>query len=94
MVAALFLSPITDTWSGGIAFSYFPAQSGQGQFGMVTIDGSTVTRSDDFNRLMTQYAQISPPNSPSQDSTSEEAVAAWRFDLDEILRVSNMRSVA
>jgi hypothetical protein len=64
---------MTDTWSGGIAFSYFPAESGQGQFGMVTIDGNTVTKSDDFNRLMTQYGQTSPPNSPSRDSTSDSS---------------------
>lgn len=70
--AALFSSPMTDIWSGGIAFSYFPAQSAAGQFGMVNIssDGSTVTTSDDFNRLKTQYGQISPPNSPSASGTS------------------------
>jgi len=64
---------MTDTWSGGIAFSYFPARSGQGEFGMVTIDGSTVTKSEDFERLRTQYGQIKPPNSPSRDSTSDSS---------------------
>ncbi|KAL4243204.1 1,3-beta-glucanosyltransferase [Abortiporus biennis] len=69
-VGTLFTSPMSDIWSGGIAFSYFPAESGQGQFGMVTIssDGSTVTTSDDFDRLKTQYGQVTPPNSPSQSS--------------------------
>lgn len=64
---------MTDTWSGGIAFSYFPAESGQGEFGMVNISGNTVTTSDDFTRLKTQYGQISPPNSPSQSSTSDSS---------------------
>ena len=64
---------MTDIWSGGIAFSYFPAESGQGQFGMVTIDGNTVTNSEDFDRLKTQYGQASPPNSPSRDSTSDSS---------------------
>lgn len=40
---------------------------------MVTINGSTVTKSDDFNRLVTQYGQASPPNSPSQGSTSDSS---------------------
>ncbi|KAK7468547.1 1,3-beta-glucanosyltransferase [Stygiomarasmius scandens] len=69
-VAALFSSQMTDIWSGGIAFSYFPARSAQGEFGMVTIDGNNVQTSDDFDRLKTQYGQVSPPNSPSSSSAS------------------------
>lgn len=59
---------MTDVWSGGVAFSYFPATSSQGQFGMVTIssDNTTVTVSDDFTRLQAQYGNVtSPPNTPS-----------------------------
>jgi hypothetical protein len=54
------------TWSGGIAFSYFPAESAQGQFGIVTIsaDGSTVNPTADFNRLTQQYSKVSLINSP------------------------------
>jgi hypothetical protein len=61
------MSPV---WSGGVAFSYFPATSAQGQFGMVTIspDGSSVTTSSDFTNLETQYGAASPPNSPSQSA--------------------------
>jgi hypothetical protein len=67
---ALFSSLMSDIWSGGLAFSYFPASSVQGQFGMVTIssDGKTVTVGDDYNRLKAQYGQLSPPNNPSQTS--------------------------
>lgn len=57
------MSPV---WSGGIAFSYFPAESAQGQFGMVTVSGSTVTTSADFDALVTAYTAASGPNSPSQ----------------------------
>lgn len=66
---ALFSQPMSDIWSGGLAFSYFPATSSQGQFGIITLgsDGSVQT-SDDFNRLKTQYGQVSPPNSPSKSS--------------------------
>lgn len=54
------------TWSGGIAFSYFPAQSAQGQFGMVTIstDGLNVTTSSDFTLLQQQYSNVTFTNSP------------------------------
>ena len=68
---ALFSEPMSDIWSGGLAFSYFPATSSQGEFGMVTIssDNTTVTTSDDFTRLKQQYSLLSPPNSPSQTAT-------------------------
>jgi hypothetical protein len=57
-----------NTWSGGIAFSYFPATSSQGQFGMVTIsaDGSTVTPSADFQSLLQEYSNATFINSPLQ----------------------------
>lgn len=59
-------------WSGGVAFSYFPAESVQGEFGMVNIsaDSTTVTVSDDFNRLKTEYGLISFIDSPSQSSVA------------------------
>ncbi|KAG7099572.1 hypothetical protein E1B28_001402 [Marasmius oreades] len=71
-VAALFSSDMTNIWSGGIAFSYFPATSAGGSFGMVNIssDGKTVTTSDDYTRLKEQYAKVSPPNSPSKSSAT------------------------
>ncbi|KAG5220568.1 glycoside hydrolase family protein [Salix suchowensis] len=61
---------MSDVWSGGVAFSYFPAASVQGQFGMVTVNGNTVTTSDDFDRLRTQYNQASGPNSPARSSAA------------------------
>ncbi|KIM61937.1 carbohydrate-binding module family 43 protein [Scleroderma citrinum Foug A] len=69
-VGAILSSQMSPVWSGGIAFSYFPASSAAGQFGMVTIssDGKTVTTSQDFDNLKTQYAAASPPNSPSQSA--------------------------
>jgi len=71
-VAALFSSQMSDVWSGGLAFSYFPATSSAGQFGMITLsaDGSTVQTSTDFDNLKTQYGQISAPNSPSSGTNS------------------------
>jgi hypothetical protein len=67
-VQALFSSEMSPVWSGGIAFSYFPAASSTGQFGMVTIspDGSTVTTSQDYDNLQAQYSSVTPPTTPSQ----------------------------
>ncbi|KAF8973849.1 glycoside hydrolase family 72 protein [Flammula alnicola] len=69
---ALFGSDMNTVWSGGIAFSYFPAQSAQGQFGMVTIstDSTTVTTSADFTQLKTEYGLVSFINTPSQSSAA------------------------
>ncbi|OXG33135.1 1,3-beta-glucanosyltransferase [Cryptococcus neoformans] len=67
-VAALFASPVSDVFSGGVAFSYFPTSD---NYGMVTISGNdTVTVSDDFTRLATQYNSTSPPNSPTKSSVT------------------------
>ncbi|KAI8995412.1 Glucanosyltransferase-domain-containing protein [Trametes punicea] len=70
-VPVIFSPPMSDIWSGGIAFSYFPAQSNDGQFGMVTIDGNTVTPNDDFNRLKAQYNNVTFPTTPSQSSAGQ-----------------------
>ncbi|RPD63253.1 hypothetical protein L226DRAFT_451078 [Lentinus tigrinus ALCF2SS1-7] len=65
-VGTIFSQPMSDIWSGGIAFSYFPAESNDGEFGMVTIDGNTVTPNDDFGRLRDQYGNVTLPTVPSQ----------------------------
>ena len=67
-VQSIFSSQMSNVWSGAVAFSYFPATSDQGQFGMVNISGNTVTTSDDFTRLANQYSNATGPNSPSQSS--------------------------
>jgi hypothetical protein len=82
---ALFSSDMNTVWSGGIAFSYFPAASVEGQFGIVTIsqDGKTVTTSEDFTRLKEEYGKVSFINSPSQSSagSSYPACAAPSADF-------------
>ncbi|OSX67830.1 carbohydrate-binding module family 43 protein [Postia placenta MAD-698-R-SB12] len=73
-VQALLSAPMTEIWSGGVAFSYFPASSAAGQFGMVTINpNNTVTVSSDFTRLQEQYANVTPPDAPSQSSAGSTA---------------------
>lgn len=65
-------------WSGGVAFSYFPATSDQGQFGMTTIssDGKTVTPNDDFTKLQAQYGNVSFINTPTKSSAGSSTYPA------------------
>jgi len=74
-VGALLSSNMSSVWSGGIAFSYFPATASDGDYGIVSIssDGSTVTVNGNFNNLKTQYSAASPPNSPSQSAAGSTA---------------------
>jgi hypothetical protein len=69
---------MTDIWSGGLAFSYFPASSSAGQFGMVNIssDGTTATPNEDFNNLVIQYGKISFVNTPSKSSATASSFPA------------------
>lgn len=69
------MSPV---WSGGIAFSYFPATSAQGNYGIVSIstDGSTVTVNQNYDNLQTQYSGASPPNSPSKSAAGSTSYPA------------------
>ncbi|ORY25518.1 putative 1,3-beta-glucanosyltransferase [Naematelia encephala] len=69
-VTALFASPVSDVFSGGVAFSYFPTSDG---YGMVTFsdDGSSVVVSDDFTRLSAEYNSTNGPNSPAQSASSD-----------------------
>ena len=77
-VATLFASPMTNIWSGGLAFSYFNASSAGHQFGMATLsaDNSTVTTNQDFTNLAAQYKAVSLVNSPAQASAPQSTFGA------------------
>ncbi|KAI0028292.1 glycoside hydrolase family 72 protein [Vararia minispora EC-137] len=75
-VAALFSSQAVPVWSGGLAFSYFPAVSSQGQFGMVNVSGNTVTTGQDFANLKTAYGQVQFTNSPTQSAAPSPSYPA------------------
>ncbi|KAJ6612845.1 Glucanosyltransferase-domain-containing protein [Mycena sp. CBHHK59/15] len=77
-VATLFSSPMTNVWSGGLAFSYFPAESAGHQFGMATLssDNTTVTTNADFDNLVLQYGKVSFVNSPAQSAASASSFSA------------------
>lgn len=72
---ALFSSQMTPVWSGGLAFSYFPATGG---YGMITLssDNKTVTTSDDFTRLQNVLSNITTVNEPTQSSASASTYPA------------------
>ncbi|KAJ7293176.1 1,3-beta-glucanosyltransferase [Mycena rebaudengoi] len=74
----IFSSPMSDIWSGGLAFSYFPASSAAGSFGMVEIssDGKTVTPNADFDNLVKEYGKVSLADSPSKSSVAAASYPA------------------
>jgi hypothetical protein len=91
-VGSLFGSQMTDVFSGGIAFNYFPAQSSAGEFGMVTIssDGNSVQTSTDFNNLVAAYKAVSPSNSPSQSSAPQASYPGCPAQNDTFLASSTL----
>ncbi|KAF8898483.1 carbohydrate-binding module family 43 protein/Glycoside hydrolase family 72 protein [Infundibulicybe gibba] len=90
---AIFSTDMSPVWSGGIAFSYFPASSAAGEFGMVTIsaDNKTVTTSDDFNRLVNNYSNVtSPPNTPSQSAAGASTYPSCPTANDTFVASTNI----
>ncbi|KAJ7059573.1 glycoside hydrolase family 72 protein, partial [Mycena amicta] len=78
-VGTLFASPMSDVWSGGIAFSYFPAASAGHEFGMATLssDNTTVTTNADFDNLVAQYGNLtSLPTTPTKASAAASSFSA------------------
>ncbi|KAL7410164.1 putative 1,3-beta-glucanosyltransferase [Mrakia frigida] len=71
-VPILYSSPVSDEWSGGIAFSYFPTTDA---FGMITLsaDNTTVTVSTEFENLVSQLSNATLPTTPAQSSVSNAA---------------------
>ncbi|KAJ7101007.1 1,3-beta-glucanosyltransferase [Mycena crocata] len=73
----LFSAPMTDIWSGGLAFSYFPASSAAGNFGMANISSDgTVTPSQDFDNLVTEYGKVTFVNTPAKSSAAASSFPA------------------
>ncbi|KAF7345193.1 1,3-beta-glucanosyltransferase [Mycena sanguinolenta] len=77
-VGTLFASPMTNIWSGGLAFSYFNASSAGHQFGMATLsaDNTTVTTNQDFANLQSQYKSVTFVNTPTQSAAAQSTYGA------------------
>ncbi|ETN37853.1 uncharacterized protein HMPREF1541_07476 [Cyphellophora europaea CBS 101466] len=73
-VGALYGSQMNDVWSGGIVYMYFQEAN---NYGLVSVDGDSVSTLDDFNNLATQIASIDPtgPNSADYNPTNTAAAA-------------------
>jgi hypothetical protein len=72
----MYSADMNTVWSGGIAFSYFPAQSAAGEFGIVTVSGATVTTSTDFDNLRTQYRGVTTLGTPPRSSAPASSYPA------------------
>lgn len=72
-VSALFSQPMTNTFSGGVAFSYFPQPSGL-DYGLVTVSGNTVATRPDWQALKRQFANTTsaPTSAPAGVNSSPD----------------------
>lgn len=68
-VQAIYSDEMTDIWSGGIVYVYFQEAN---DYGLVSVDGNTVSTLADFNNLKSELASISP-NFATIDSASASA---------------------
>lgn len=56
-VGTIYSSQMTDVWSGGIVYMYFEEAN---NYGLVSVDGNSVSTLADFNNYKSQIASISP----------------------------------
>ncbi|KAF7289803.1 1,3-beta-glucanosyltransferase [Mycena indigotica] len=74
-VPVMYSTPMTNVWSGGVAFSYFSVMSRGHDFGMAKLssDNRSVSTNTDFNNLAKQYNAIAStlPKTPAQSSVSQ-----------------------
>ena len=71
IVTALFSAPMTNVWSGGIAFEYFADALGYGLTANTTTNDGPITTNSQFTLLAAQYKAVTPPA-----STNSAAVAS------------------
>ncbi|KAF7350284.1 1,3-beta-glucanosyltransferase [Mycena venus] len=64
--------PMTNVWSGGVAFSYFTDMSKGHDFGMAALspDNSSVTTNADFDNLAAKFNAVTFVNSPAKGAST------------------------
>lgn len=65
-VQALYGDQMTGVWSGGIVYMYFQEAN---DYGLVSVDGTSVSELADFTSLSSQLAKISPSSTNSAQYT-------------------------
>ncbi|RFU26229.1 hypothetical protein B7463_g10109, partial [Scytalidium lignicola] len=86
-VSALYNTEMTICYSGGMVYEY--SQEGNG-YGLVTIDGSTVTTDKDFTALKTAFSKTPNPtgdgnyNPTAHSSTCPPASSTWNVTSDNL----------
>ncbi|KAF8193250.1 Glucanosyltransferase-domain-containing protein [Mycena galopus ATCC 62051] len=67
-VPVMFSEPMTNVWSGGMAFSYFSDISKGANFGMATVsaDNTTIVTNADFANLAAMYKAVTFVATPAQ----------------------------
>ncbi|KAG4414398.1 beta-glucanosyltransferase [Cadophora malorum] len=86
-VAALYNTSMTNVFSGGLVYEY--SEEGNG-YGLVTIDGDTVSTNADYNYLSSAYAQATNPTgnggatSTSASTTCPTESADWDVANDNL----------
>lgn len=72
-VATLYGDEMTPVWSGGIVYMYFQEEN---NYGLVSVDGSSVSTLEDFNYLSSQIAAVTPSAIQSADYTPTNTAPA------------------
>lgn len=69
-VASLYSTDMTGVYSGGLVYEYSEEGS---KYGLVTINGTTVTEGDDFTALKTAFAGTTNPSGDGGYSSTNKA---------------------
>ncbi|KAI9599925.1 hypothetical protein KEM48_000033 [Puccinia striiformis f. sp. tritici PST-130] len=64
-IPTLFSTLMSDLWSGGVAYNYYPTEQG---YGLLNEAQGKSVRNEDFDTLAQRYQQVKPPDMPKLTS--------------------------